>query len=72
MKGSYSIKDVLPALIPELPYQDLEIKEGGTTSNTFTQMVTGDLQGDLQKIRKNLLDYCKLDTYATVKIVKKN
>jgi len=29
MKGSYSIKYVLPALVPELSYNDLEIKEGG-------------------------------------------
>ena len=32
MKGSYSIKYVLPALVPDLSYQDLEIKEGGTAS----------------------------------------
>ncbi len=27
MKGSYSIKYVLPALVPELSYNDLDIKE---------------------------------------------
>ena len=37
MRGSYSIKYVLPALVPELSYNDLEIKEGGTASNTFYQ-----------------------------------
>jgi hypothetical protein len=37
MKGSYSIKYFLPALVPNLSYQDLEIKEGGTASNTFTK-----------------------------------
>lgn len=35
IRGSYSIKFVLPALAPELSYNDLEIKEGGTASNTF-------------------------------------
>ncbi len=44
MKGSYSIKAILPALVPELSYDNLEIKEGGTASNTFTQMVTGAFQ----------------------------
>ena len=39
MKGSYSIKLVLPALVPELSYDDLSIKEGGTASNTFLSMV---------------------------------
>lgn len=71
MKGSYSIKAVLPALVPELSYQDLEIKEGGTASTTFTQMVTGDFQGDIEKTRENLLEYCKMDTFAMVKILKK-
>jgi hypothetical protein len=71
MKGSYSIKYVLPALVPELSYQDLEIKEGGAASNTFTQMVTGDFQGDVKQTRENLLEYCKMDTFAMVKILEK-
>ncbi|RBP32788.1 putative RecB family nuclease [Oceanihabitans sediminis] len=68
MKGSYSIKYVLPALVPELSYQDLEIKEGGTASNIFAEMVSGTFTGDYEKTRKDLLEYCKLDTYAMVKI----
>jgi len=71
MKGSYSIKSVLPALIPELSYNDLEIKDGGTASNTFLSIVNGTFQGDLQVARKQLLEYCKLDTYAMVKILEK-
>lgn len=71
MKGSYSIKSVLPALVPELSYQSLEIQEGGTASSTFTQMVIGQFQGDIQKTRTDLLEYCKLDTFAMVKIVEK-
>ncbi len=69
MKGSYSIKYVLPALVPELSYQDLEIKEGGTASNTFYQMVVGGFKGNIPKTRKDLLEYCELDTYAMVKIL---
>jgi hypothetical protein len=71
MKGSYSIKYVLPALVPELSYQDLEIKEGGTASSIFTQMVKGEFQGDIEKTKIDLLEYCKLDTYAMVKILEK-
>ena len=66
-----SIKSVLPALIPELSYNDLEIKDGGTASNTFLSIVNGTFQGDLQVARKQLLEYCKLDTYAMVKILEK-
>jgi hypothetical protein len=68
MKGSYSIKYVLPALVPDLSYQDLEIKEGGTASTVFAQMASGEFTGDYAKTRKDLLEYCKLDTYAMVKI----
>lgn len=71
MKGSYSIKYVLPALVPELSYQDLEIKEGGTASYIFTQMVNGEFQGNIDKTKVDLLEYCKLDTYAMVKILEK-
>jgi hypothetical protein len=71
MKGSYSIKYVLPALVPELSYNDLEIKEGGTASNTFLSMVNGTFEGDVEDTRRQLLEYCKLDTYAMVKILEK-
>jgi len=71
MKGSYSIKKVLPALVPELSYSNLEISEGGTASNIFASMVSGTFEGDVEKTRNNLLEYCKLDTYAMVKILEK-
>jgi len=71
MKGSYSIKYVLPALVPELSYNDLEIKEGGTASNTFLSMVNGTFAGDVEETRNQLLEYCKLDTFAMVKILEK-
>jgi hypothetical protein len=49
MNGSYSIKSVLPALVPELSYSDLEIQEGGTASLTFLQMVNGSFEGNVAK-----------------------
>jgi hypothetical protein len=71
MKGSYSIKYVLPLLVPELSYNDLDIKEGGTASNTFLSMVNETFEGDVEETRRQLLEYCKLDTYAMVKILEK-
>ena len=71
MKGSYSIKYVLPSLVPELSYNDLDIKEGGTASNTFLSMVNETFEGDVQKTRRQLLEYCELDTYAMVKILER-
>ena len=60
---------VLPALVPELSYKTLNIQEGGTASNTFSQMVQGNFEGDAVQARKDLLAYCKMDTYAMVKIL---
>lgn len=66
-RGSYSIKKVLPVLVPELSYDDLEIGEGGTASVSWYHMATGkDKQP--QKTYQNLLKYCELDTLAMVKI----
>lgn len=71
MKGSYSTKYVLPALVPELSYDGLPIKEGGTASNTFLSMVNGTFQGDVKERRRQLLEYCKLNTCAMVRILEK-
>jgi hypothetical protein len=71
MQGSYSIKKVLPALVPELSYDDLNISEGGTASNTFAAMLMGEFEGDVALTRKDLLEYCKLDTLAMVEILNK-
>ena len=71
MQGSYSIKKVLPALVPELSYQDLAIQEGGTASNTFSAMLQGNFNGDVEQTRKDLLAYCALDTLAMVRILGK-
>lgn len=71
MYGSYSIKYVLPALFPNdesLNYHNLEqIHNGSEAMNTYASM--GLLSKEEQeRTRKNLLEYCKLDTYAMVKI----
>jgi hypothetical protein len=71
MQQSYSIKYVLPALIPELQYSDLEIGNGGDASAAFYNLKK---EADLLKvieIRNALLEYCKLDTLAMVKILEK-
>jgi hypothetical protein len=73
MKGSFSIKSVLPALFPndkELDYKTLEIKNGTEAMNTFPLLVY-DSEEERERKRKALLQYCKLDTYAMVKIVEK-
>lgn len=74
MKGSYSIKYVLPALYPddpELDYSELSlIHKGDEASNAFLSLKDKTSQ-EQEKIRNGLLEYCKLDTYAMVKIWEK-
>lgn len=71
MKGSYSIKYVLPALVPELNYDNLAINEGGLASLTFESLF-GESDSEIIKEKRNqLLEYCKLDTFAMVKILEK-
>jgi len=71
MQGSYSIKYVLPALVPELSYANMQIADGGTASLAYESLLN---LGDFIKIddtKKQLLEYCKLDTLAMVKILEK-
>ena len=71
MNGSYSIKKVLPALVPELNYDTLEIGEGGTAMAAFEGLLNIKENTEKQKIRNALLEYCKLDTEAMVRILEK-
>jgi len=64
-RGSTSIKYILPVLAPELSYKDLDIQEGGTASQAWNKITTGDFtQEKKQQIAKHLREYCALDTYA--------
>ena len=74
MQGSYSLKAVLPALYPddpELNYSNLtSVHDGGEASEAFLSLK--DKSPEKQKeIRQGLLEYCKLDTYALVKLYEK-
>jgi hypothetical protein len=69
--GSASIKKVLPILIPELSYNDLDVHDGGTAQRLWMNVILdGKQEVDKQKLLSNLLEYCKLDTLAMVEIYK--
>jgi len=71
MKGKYSIKYVLPALVPELNHAHLEISDGFAASSTYAQLHLVKEKNAVEEIRKNLLEYCKLDTFAMVRVLGK-
>ena len=68
--GKASIKNVLPVLT-DTSYSDLSINEGMAASIAFIEMVFDQETTDARKaeIRKDLLEYCALDTKAMVDIV---
>jgi hypothetical protein len=68
-RGRYSIKKVLPALVQDLSYADLAIKDGDTAITRFARMARGEITGESTgATRKQLLDYCKRDTLAMVRL----
>ena len=69
-KGSYSIKNVLPVMCPDLTYDTLEVSNGAQAVVEFENLIFGHLlHGDDKEIKlKALLEYCKLDTLAMVRI----
>jgi len=67
--GSASIKAVMPVLIPNLSYEDLNIREGNTAQRIWMATVSGDKnQNEKDQIMEDLRKYCTLDTLAMVEI----
>jgi hypothetical protein len=68
MKNSVSIKNVLPALVPELNYSNLMISSGSIAMTAFELLQAETDMFKIVEIREQLLAYCKMDTLAMVKI----
>ena len=70
-KGSASIKNVLPILVPELSHKVLEISDGSTAQRLWMETILdGEHSEEKDQILDNLVEYCKLDTLAMVEIWK--
>ena len=69
-QGSWSIKAVLPAAIPELSYADLDgVQDGYAAMEAFIEAIqpatSAERKADLER---QLLAYCRLDTLAMVRL----
>jgi hypothetical protein len=71
MCGSHSIKSVLPALVPDMSYNNLAIADGEAAMLTYARLAKIRSQEEIDKVRQDLLEYCRLDTLAMVKIWEK-
>jgi len=60
---------VLPALVPELSYEDLSISDGMMAMRVYHEMCKIDDPMKLAELRQGLLEYCRLDTLAMVRIL---
>lgn len=69
-KGSWSIKAILPAIAPDLSYQNLNgVKDGEMAMSAYAEAVSPSTTPERrEEIRQQLLAYCKLDTYAMVRL----
>jgi len=69
MRGSYSIKAVLPAMVPELSYEGLSVADGMMAMRAYHEMCVLEDPVVLAELRRGLLEYCELDTLAMVRIL---
>jgi len=68
--GSYSIKNVLPALVPGMTYEGMEVADGTDAGLAWESLIRGGLNQDERgRIKKALLDYCGQDTLALVRVM---
>ncbi len=67
--GSTSIKKVLPVMVPDLSYDGMDVADGTAAMDAWARMLHAPDDETRAKIRQGLLDYCKLDSLAMVRIL---
>jgi hypothetical protein len=72
MKGSWSLKTMLPTIAPDLDYSKLdEVQEGGAAQSAFLETIDPQTpQERREKLIGALREYCRMDTLALVRIVR--
>ncbi|MBK8202610.1 MAG: DUF2779 domain-containing protein [Bdellovibrionales bacterium] len=71
-RGSFSMKDVAPALLGERwDYSKLEVSDGKAAQVAYDMMLRGKLTSkERETIKSQLIEYCAQDTLAMVELVK--
>ena len=69
MKGSYSIKNVLPALTLGSPYSKMNISDGMKASISYKSLPSLKNLTKKEKIKRDLKTYCRQDTQAMVDVL---
>jgi len=71
MEGSYSLKSVLPVLVPELAYEGLAVREGTQASLVYLGLERIESDQDRRQAEEDLRAYCRRDTFGMVKLLAK-
>jgi hypothetical protein len=66
--GSYSLKAVLPALVPDCSYDDLAIKDGSSAALAYERLRLMPSGAEKDQLRADMLSYCAQDTWGMVEI----
>jgi hypothetical protein len=67
--GSFSIKSVYPALIPNSGYDDLAITDGSSATAAYLTLMAPETAKETREaVREDLLKYCRRDTEAMVQV----
>lgn len=72
MRGSWSIKSVLPTLAPELNYANLEgVSHGGEAQEAYLEAIAVETTSERKReIESSLIRYCTRDTEAMVVVLR--
>lgn len=71
MNGSYSLKVVLPLLVPEMSYSELEVSNGEDAMRAYLKTWDMDDKDQINVVRQALLTYCRQDSLGIVRLFQK-
>ena len=66
--GSNSLKSVLPVVVPELSYKELDVQDGTQAQVVWEKMIGVGETAVKTQLAEQLREYCHLDTLAMVEI----
>lgn len=69
-EGSFSLKYVLPALVPDMSHEDMTVGDGMEAGIAWKKMISAVATAEEKnRLKRVLLDYCGQDTIAMVRLV---
>lgn len=72
MMGSWSLKQIVPTIAPDLDYGNLgEVQDGGEAAEAYLEMIAAETPTDRKaELRSALERYCARDTLALVRLLR--